>query len=456
MVRGHARLRIVAVGFAIAFGSIGLRLIDMVDSGPWRSAGTGVALASGRSGRAGGRKRRAGRHRRPQRRGPRDQHPGARDLRRPVAAGRPAEAARQLASDPAPGVEPPSCRPAGGRAPLRLGQAPHHARGAAGRPRAGPARRRLQHGDQRVYPKERADQPRRRLSSTSTIEAWPASSARCDDRLRHGAARAAGAQPRSAHPADRARASCATAYHRFGRRAPTAIVLDRLTGELLAHGQPARLRPEPGRPTCARPSASTVTPATPTSWARCSRSSDPGRWRWIPAGDAARQLRRHRPLQIGRFTHPRRPRQEALALGARDLHVLVQHRHGPKMAFAAGGADACSRILPTGSASRAARHRDRRGWSRRRPRSAGPTSPRPPLSFGHGIAVTPLQFVDAAGGLVGDGTPYRRRPWSALGHDATCRAPRLVSATTADRPALADVAHRRAGHAAPGQAGGAI
>ena len=25
-------------------------------------------------------------------------------------------------------------------------------------------------------------------------------------------------------------------------------------------------------------------------------------------------------------------------------------------------------------------------------------------SFGHGIAVTPLQFVDAVGGLIGDGT----------------------------------------------------
>ena len=36
VARGHARLRIVAVGFAIAFGSIGLRLVDMVD---WNHVG---------------------------------------------------------------------------------------------------------------------------------------------------------------------------------------------------------------------------------------------------------------------------------------------------------------------------------------------------------------------------------------------------------------------------------
>ena len=51
--------------------------------------------------------------------------------------------------------------------------------------------------------------------------------------------------------------------------------------------------------------------------------------------------------------------------------------------------------------------------------------------FGHGIAVTPLQFLDAAGGLVGDGT---RVPITLLERepDAPLQHTRYVSAHTAE------------------------
>ena len=71
-------------------------------------------------------------------------------------------------------------------------------------------------------------------------------------------------------------------------------------------------------------------------------------------------------------------------------------------------------------------------------------------SFGHGIAVTPLQFVDAVGGLVRDGT---RVPPTLLKRDPGSDPAEHPLRLRADRraAALADVARGRARHRHAGQ-----
>ena len=97
------------------------------------------------------------------------------------------------------------------------------------------------------------------------------------------------------------------------------------------------------------------------------------------------------------------------------------------MAFAAGGATAARGLLPPGRDSTDRRRSRSPRWSGRARPSAGPTSRWPPPSFGHGIAVTPLQFLDAVGGLVRRRDAGAARPCSKRDPDDLPPHTRYVS-----------------------------
>ena len=111
----------------------------------------------------------------------------------------------------------------------------------------------------------------------------------------------------------------------------------------------------------------------------------------------SRQVRRHRQaFRSGGYRIDDDHAKTALALGARDLQYS-SNIGTARMAFAAGGAKAMLEAFFERWASSSSRHRDAEAVL------GGPQVPKrwPDItvataSFGHGIAVTPLQYVDAA------------------------------------------------------------
>ena len=150
------------------------------------------------------------------------------------------------------------------------------------------------------------------------------------------------------------------AHRRFRSIGANAMVLDRRHRRAAGHGEPARLRPEPGRQTSSGSSTSTATSPRSTSSGSVFKiltiaaALDTGKVRLKDRFDATGKL------VIGRHRIGDDHAKNKLALGARDLRVLVQHRHradgvrGRRRAAARG-------LLPPGRLLRQARDRDRRG-----------------------------------------------------------------------------------------------
>ena len=201
LAKGRSRMRVVAVGFALAFGSIALRLVDMAGWQPTTELSQAVMAPAANAAAVGQARSRAeivdrnGIVLATNMRMPgvvRGSIQARRQGRgRPAARGDPARRGRQAAAAAARGERT-----------LRPGQASHHARGAAGGAGSRSAGCRLQFRRAPRLPEGAIDQPRhglrrRRRDRPGRHRALLRGSAACRRR-------AGGAQPGSAHPADRA------------------------------------------------------------------------------------------------------------------------------------------------------------------------------------------------------------------------------------------------------------
>ena len=231
--RAAARLRVVGAVFALAFLSIGLRLLDMVGWQCRRRAARGrqIDVDAG-----------AATIPAPASRADIVDRNGvvlATNLRVPGVHADPsrlvdkAAAARRLAAI-LPGVDAGELqqRLESGRA-LRLGQAPDHAGGTAGGAGARPAGRRLQRSPSIESIRRAARQPRHRIRQRRRGRPRRDRALRSRRRLERGR-RAGRPEPGPAHPANRRARSCCDAHRRFRSIGANAMVLDRVTGELLA------------------------------------------------------------------------------------------------------------------------------------------------------------------------------------------------------------------------------
>jgi cell division protein FtsI (penicillin-binding protein 3) len=218
-----------------------------------------------------------------------------------------------------------------------------------------------------------------------------------------------------------------TAMRRFHPKGACGLVLDRVTGEILALSSMPDFDPNqadhaPADQRKNRCTGGTYELGSLFKVVSHAMALDSGKVRLTDRFDATQ------PLQIGRFRirddHP-----EHRWLSVPEIFMYSSNIGTARMAFAAGGADALKGFLR------------RVGLLEKEPLEipevASPQLPRrwadvttATVSFGHGIAVTPLHYLDVVSGLVDDGTRItptllRRSP------DNLPPRERLISAKTA-------------------------
>ena len=387
-------------------------------------------------------------HRRPQRHRARHQHARA-AVSTPTRRCSPTRPRRRGSSRRScPASMPASCsggsRAAGASPGSSIGSRPRSSGGAGARP----AGRRLPLGRESGLPARSSWPATSPASSTSTNRACPASSGSLDDAAAQRR-RAGGAEPRSARPADRARRAGRGPSPVPRRSAPMRMVLDRVTGELLAMVSLPDF--DPNR--VGRRAADRVPEPQYRRGLRAGlgvQDPDHRHGAGLRPGGVARPVRRDRQAADRPLPDRRRPRQEPLAVRARDLRVLLEHRHRAdgvrrRRRAAAGGVLPAGRLLPDAARSRSSR------WCKPRTPRRWADITVATTSFGHGIAVTPLQFLD-------DGRRPRsatargcRRRCSSASPAAELTRTRIVDDETAETDALADVARRSSRAPAPGR-----
>lgn len=428
LARGRRRLRVVAASFAIAFCSISLRLVDMVD---WhRDAGQSQQAAVPAA--------------------PIEPLPEsatddgvraeivdrnglvlATNMRVPGVHADPslladkAAAARQLAAI-LPGVDQADLqrRLESGRRfawiKHRITPEEQAAVLELGLPGVG-----FSMGDQRVYPKEQlashvtgfVDVDGRGLSG---IERY------FDDRLRRGGEPVVLSLDLRIQQI--VREELADAYHRFQAIGANAMVLDRTTGELLSmvslpDFDPNRVGDARKIEYLNRNTGGVYELGSVFKLLTIAAALDSGQVNLHDKFDATGKL------QIGRYRIGDDHAKNRW-LSVPEIFEYSSNIGAARMAFAAGGGPLLEsffrRVGFYGPAdieiAEAVRSRTPKRW----PDVTVATS-----AFGHGIAVTPLQFLDAASGLVGDGT---RVPTTLVKRAATAELPhtRFVDARTAD------------------------
>jgi cell division protein FtsI (penicillin-binding protein 3) len=425
MVRGHARLRIVAVGFAIAFGSIGLRLIDMVD---WdRSGAPAQALLSPAADQGVLVDEDAERAEIVDRNGV----VLATNIRVPGVHADPslladkAKAARQLAAI-LPGVDAAELQArleAGRRfAWVKHRITPEEQRAVLELGLPGVA---FSMADQRVYPKER-------LTSHVTGFVDVDNRGRAgieryfDDRLRQGGEPVALSLDMRIQQIVRDELS--DAYHRYQAIGANAMVLDRVTGELLAmvslpDFDPNRVGDVRRIEYLNRNTGEVYELGSVFKVLTLAAALDSGQVTLHDKFDATGKL------QIGRFRIGDDHAKNRW-LSVPEIFEYSSNIGTARIAFAAGGGPLLEGFFrrvglyapPDIEITEAVRSRTPKRW---------PDVTVATTAFGHGIAVTPLQFIDAAGGLVGDGT---RVPTTLVKRSATTELPRTryVDPHTAD------------------------
>lgn len=397
VVRGHARLRIVAVGFAIAFGSIGLRLIDMVD---WDRAGAPVRASLEPADPVDALDVAAGRAEIVDRNGV----VLATNIKVPGVHADPslladkAAAARKLAAI-LPGVDAAELQArleAGRRfAWVKQRITPEEQRAVLELGLPGVA---FSMADQRVYPKER-------LTSHVTGFVDVDNRGRAgieryfDDRLRQGGAPVALSLDMRIQQIVRDELS--DAYHRFQAIGANAMVLDRLTGELLAmvslpDFDPNRVGDVRRVEYLNRNTGEVYELGSVFKVLTLAAALDSGQVTLHDKFDATGKL------QIGRFRIGDDHAKNRW-LSVPEIFEYSSNIGTARIAFAAGGGPLLEGFfrrvglygVPDIEIAEAVRSRTPKRW---------PDVTVATTAFGHGIAVTPLQFIDSAAGLVGDGT----------------------------------------------------
>ncbi len=214
---------------------------------------------------------------------------------------------------------------------------------------------------------------------------------------------------------------------RFHPKGACSLVLDRVTGEVLALASlpdfdPNQADQAPADQRENRCTGGTYELGSLFKIVSHAMALDSGKVRLGDRFDATQ------PLQIGRF-RIRDDHAKRRWLSVPEIFMYSSNIGTARMAFAAGGADALKGFLR------------RVGLLERDPLEipevADPQLPRrwadvttATVSFGHGIAVTPFHYLDVVGGLVGDGT---RIPPTLLARspDDLPQRERLISAKTA-------------------------
>jgi cell division protein FtsI (penicillin-binding protein 3) len=219
-----------------------------------------------------------------------------------------------------------------------------------------------------------------------------------------------------------------SAFRRFRAKGAAGIVLDRLTGELLAmvslpDFDPNRVDKASVESRKNRVSANTYELGSLFKVITTAMALDSGK---VDLGD---RFDATQPLRIGR-NRIRDDHAKNRWLAVPEIFMYSSNIGTARMAFQAGGAEAEREFLGrVGLLTRA---------SLEIPELAKPQLPpkwseiaAATIAFGHGLAISPLQFVDAVAGMVGDGT---RVPPTLLKRDPTAVPPRqrLVDTKTAE------------------------
>jgi cell division protein FtsI (penicillin-binding protein 3) len=219
-----------------------------------------------------------------------------------------------------------------------------------------------------------------------------------------------------------------SAFRRFRAKGAAGVVLDRLTGELLAmvslpDFDPNRIDGASVESRKNRVSGNTYELGSLFKVVTTAMALDSGK---VGLGD---RFDATQPLRIGR-NRIRDDHAKNRWLAVPEIFMYSSNIGTARMAFQAGGAEAEREFL------------DRVGLMSR-PSLEIPELARPQLppkwseiaaatiAFGHGLAISPLQFVDAVAGMVGDGT---RVPPTLLKRDPAALPPRhrLVDKKTAE------------------------
>ncbi len=429
LVRGRSRLRIVAVTFAIAFGSIALRLIDMVDladkgqpmpvaqeetAEPAIPPPEAVAIDGERAEITD-----------------RNGVVLATNMRVPGVHADPSQlvdkaaAARQLAAI-LPGVDAAELQQrleAGRRfAWIKHRITPEEQKAVL---ELGLPGVEFSMADQRVYPKERlaghvtgfVDVDNR---GRAGIERY------FDDRLRRGGEPVA--LSLDVRIQQVVHDELDDAYRRFRAIGANAMVLDRITGELLAmvslpDFDPNRVGDVRKTEYLNRNVGGVYELGSVFKLLTVAAALDSGQISLHDKFDATGKL------QIGRYRIGDDHAKNRW-LSVPEIFEYSSNIGAARIAFAAGGGPMLESFFhrigfyaPADiELAESVRSRTPRRW---------PDVTVATTSFGHGIAVTPLQFLDAAAGLVGDGT---RVPTTLLKRTGTADLPRtrFVDARTAD------------------------
>lgn len=397
VARGHARLRIVAVGFAIAFGSIGLRLVDMVD---WNHVGAPARASLQPTDQLDTTDGDTARAEIVDRNGVLL----ATNIKVPGVHADPsllvdkAAAARELAAI-LPGVDAAElqARFETGRrfAWVKHRITPEEQTAVLELGLPGVA---FSMADQRVYPKERltahvtgfVDVDNR---GRAGIERY------FDNRLRRGGAPLALSLDMRVQQIVRDELS--DAYHRYQAIGANAMVLDRVTGELLAmvslpDFDPNRVGDVRKVEYLNRNTGEVYELGSVFKVLTLAAALDSGQVTLHDKFDATGKL------QIGRFRIGDDHAKNRW-LSVPEIFEFSSNIGTARIAFAAGGGPLLEGFFrrvglyapPDIEITEAVRSRTPKRW---------PDVTVATTAFGHGIAVTPLQFIDAAGGLVGDGT----------------------------------------------------
>jgi cell division protein FtsI (penicillin-binding protein 3) len=217
------------------------------------------------------------------------------------------------------------------------------------------------------------------------------------------------------------------AFRRFRAKGAAGIVLDRITGELLAmvslpDFDPNRVDRATLDSRKNRVTANTYELGSLFKVVTAAMALDSGR---VGLGD---RFDATQPLRIGR-NRIRDDHAKNRWLGVPEIFMYSSNIGTARMAFQAGGAEAQREFLArVGLMSRPSLEIPELARPQLPPRWSEIASAT--IAFGHGIAVSVLQFVDAVGGVIGDGT---RAPPTLLRRDAADLPPRqrLVGPETA-------------------------
>jgi cell division protein FtsI (penicillin-binding protein 3) len=191
------------------------------------------------------------------------------------------------------------------------------------------------------------------------------------------------------------------AYDRFNAKGAAAVVMDRVTGELLSlvslpDFDPNRASLASSETRKNRVTGNTYELGSLLKLVSTGMALDSGR---VDLGDG---FDASEPLKIGRHTI-RDDHAKKRKLTVPEIFMYSSNIGTAKMVFAAGGGPALQEFLakvgmlerPQLEVPELARPQLPKRW---------PDITTATVSFGHGIAITPLQFVDATGALAGDGT----------------------------------------------------